>query len=64
MVTSNFVLFLYDVYVSPLFDLTAMSSIADDNHIIRWNSDLMVLKEEMSARPKTITKCLQARLGP
>jgi hypothetical protein len=36
-----------------------MSFFADDKHIIGWNSDLNVLKEEMSASLNLIIKWLQ-----
>ena len=39
--------FLYAIYVSPLFDISNLSTFADDNHIIRWNSCLTELKEDM-----------------
>jgi hypothetical protein len=35
--------FLYAIYVSPTFDLKALTNFADDNFIVRWNSDLQAL---------------------
>ena len=39
--------FLYAIFVSPLFDLTNITNFADDNFIVRCNSLLQVLIDDM-----------------
>jgi hypothetical protein len=39
--------FLYAIYVSPLFDLKALTNFADDNFVVRWNIDLQALITEL-----------------
>ena len=51
--------FLYTVYVSPLFDITDLSSFVDDNFVIKWNSNLTELKEDMSNALDQIIKWLK-----
>ena len=51
--------FLYAIYVSPLFDITKLTSFADDNQIVRWNACLNTPKEEMSTSLSTIIKWLK-----
>jgi hypothetical protein len=46
---SNLGPFLYAVYVSHLLNLTKLTPFADDNQIVKWNSCLNTLKEEMSS---------------
>ena len=38
---------LYAIFVSPLFDLADLTNFADDNFIIRWNTTLVALIEDM-----------------
>ena len=38
---------LYDIFVSPLFELDKMSNYADNNFIIRWLIDLTKLIKDM-----------------
>ena len=40
--------FLYSIYMSPLFDISELTSFADDNYIIRCHSNITQLKEDMS----------------
>jgi hypothetical protein len=51
--------FLYAIFVSPLFDLTKLTSFADDNQIIGWNACLSTLKEKMSISLYIIIKWLK-----
>ena len=39
--------FLYAIYVSPIFDLKALTNFADDNFVIRFNIDLQALITEL-----------------
>ena len=50
---------LYAIFVSPLFDLEKMSNYADDNFIIRVNSNLSVLINDMEKSLEAITKWLK-----
>ena len=47
---------LYALFVSPLFDLTQLTNFADDNFIIEWNKDLVVLIADLERRLEMITK--------
>ena len=38
---------LYAILVSPLFDLQKLSNYADDNFVIRWNSNIVDLIADM-----------------
>ena len=50
---------LYAIYVSPLFDLEKMTNYADDNLIIRWNTNLQELIIDMKKSLEAITKWLK-----
>ena len=51
--------FLYAIYVSPLFDLTPLTNFADDNFVIRWNSCLGSLINDMKVSLAMILKWLK-----
>ena len=50
---------LYAIFVSPLFDIEKMSNYADDNFIVRWESDLTKLIKDMEKSLEAITKWLK-----
>ena len=50
---------LYAIFVSPLFDLEKLSNYADDNYIVRWNSNIEVLVNDMIKSLEAITKWLR-----
>ena len=50
---------LYAIFVSPLFDVEKMSNYADDNFIIRWDSNLTKLIRDMEKSLEGITKWLK-----
>ena len=50
--------FLYEVFVSPLFDITPFFAYADDNQIIEIDENLEKLIENMR-KAEMITKCLR-----
>jgi hypothetical protein len=43
----------------PLFNITKLLSLADDNHIIGWNGCSTTMNEEMSTTLNLIIKCLK-----
>ena len=50
---------LYAIFVSPLFDLEKLSNYADDNYIVKWNTNLEVLIKDMKKTLESITKWLK-----
>ena len=50
---------LYAIFVAPLFDLEKLSNYADDNYIVRWNSDMESLIIDMKKSLESITKWLK-----
>ena len=50
---------LYAMFVSPLFDLAKLTLYADDNYIIRWNTVLELLIDDMKTSLEMITKWLK-----
>ena len=48
--------FLYAIFVSPLFDLHKLSNYADDNFVVRWNSNKNDLVVDMQADLEAMTK--------
>ena len=50
---------LYAMFVSPLFDQTNLTLYADDNYIVRWNTVLQLLVEDMERSLEMITKWLR-----
>ena len=51
--------FLYAIYVSPLFDLSDLTNFADDNFVLRWNSSIEALIEDMRLSLEAIVKWLR-----
>ena len=51
--------FLYAIYVSPLFDLKALTNFADDNFVIRSNINLQALVAELENDLKVIVTWLR-----
>lgn len=50
---------LYAIYVSPLYDLLKLTTFADDNFIIRWNSCMEALIIDMQKDLESMTKWLR-----
>ena len=50
---------LYAIYVSPLYDLLKLTTFADDNFIIRWNSCMEALILDMQRDLEPMTKWLK-----
>ena len=50
---------LYQIFVSPLFDLEKLTNYADDNFIIRWEKILSKLIISMEKSLEAITKWLK-----
>ena len=50
---------LYAIYVSPLYDLLKITTFADDNFVIRWNTNMEVLINEMKKDLEIMTKWLK-----
>ena len=50
---------LYAMFVSPLFDLVDLTLYADDNYIVRWNTVLQLLIDDMCRSLEMITKWLR-----
>ena len=50
---------LYAIFVSPLFDLQKLSNYADDNFVIRWNSNINDLIADMQSDLEAMTKWLR-----
>ena len=50
---------LYAIFVAPLFDLAKLSNYADDNFIVRWNSNINDLLVDMERSLEAITKWLR-----
>ena len=50
---------LYDLFVSPLFDLTQITNFADDNFYLEWNTDLALLIVNLEKKLEMITKWLR-----
>ena len=50
---------LYAIFVSPLFDLEKMSNYADDNFIIRYNTNVVIFIDDMEKSLEAITKWLK-----
>lgn len=50
---------LYAIYVSPLYDLLKLTTFADDNFIIRWNSCMVALIADMEKDLESMTKWLK-----
>ena len=50
---------LYAIFVTPLFDLHNLTNFADDNYIIRWNSDMRCLVTDLEGSLEAITKWLR-----
>jgi hypothetical protein len=51
--------FLYAIYVSPLLDIIAMTTFADDNFVIKTNSNLQNLITDMEINLEIIIKWLR-----
>ena len=47
------------MFVSPLFDLVDLTLYADDNYIVRWNTVLQLLIDDMCRSLEMITKWLR-----
>jgi hypothetical protein len=47
------------MFVTPLFDLHNLTNFADDNYIIRWNSDMRCLVIDLEGSLEAITKWLR-----
>ena len=50
--------FLYEIYISPLFDLEDFHAFADDNQVIGENANLVELIDDMELRLEMMTKIL------
>jgi hypothetical protein len=50
---------LYAIYVAPVFDLVLMSSFADDNFTLKWNSKKNDLIKDMEQEFEMLTKWLR-----
>ena len=50
---------LYAIYVSPLYDLLKLTTFADDNFVIRWNSCMEALIIDMQKDLESMTKWLR-----
>jgi retron-type reverse transcriptase len=50
---------LYDIFVSPLFDIKEFDAFADDTYIPRWISYIPMLMDDMKKSLKAITKWLK-----
>ena len=50
---------LYAIYVSPLYDLLKLTTFADDNFIIRWNTCMEALINDMQKDLESMTKWLR-----
>ena len=50
---------LYAIYVSPLFDLTDLSNLADDNFALTWHTCKQTVKNQMQNKLELITNWLK-----
>ena len=50
---------LYAIYVSPLYDLIKITTFADDNFVIRWNTDMDELIGDMKKDLEIMIKWLK-----
>jgi hypothetical protein len=50
---------LYAIFVSPLFDVEKLSNYADDNYVVKWNTNIEALIKDMKKTLESITKWLK-----
>ena len=50
---------LYEIFVSPLFDLTQITNFADDNFVVVWNKQITALIVDLEKRLEMIVKWLK-----